>query len=99
MGYHRFAKTGHVIPGFYSGVDPDQPHKEDHDVRAHLEGYIIISAIKPRWSPPTTPDRGIASTAESFEIPPASVGLNQGRLKMIRKMHRFISKLHRPVLF
>jgi len=41
-----------VIPGFFSGVDPEQPHKEEHDVRAHLEGYITISAIKPNWNPP-----------------------------------------------
>ena len=52
MGYRRCDKTGHVIPGFYSRVDPEQPHKEDHDVRAHLEGYITISAIKPSWNPP-----------------------------------------------
>jgi len=52
MGYRRCDETGHVIPGFYSRVDPEQPHKEDHDVRAHLEGYITISAIKPSWNPP-----------------------------------------------
>ena len=52
MGYRRCDETGHVIPGFYPGVDPEQPHKEDHDVRAHLEGYITISAIKPHWNPP-----------------------------------------------
>ena len=52
MGYRRCDETGHVVPGFYSRVDPEQPHKEDHDVRAHLEGYITISAIKPSWNPP-----------------------------------------------
>jgi len=52
LGYHRCDETGHVIPRYYAGVDPDQPHKEDHDVRAHLEGYITISAVKPRWNPP-----------------------------------------------
>ena len=52
MGYRRCDETGHVIPGFFSGVDPEQPHKEEHDVRAHLEGYITISAIKPSWNPP-----------------------------------------------
>lgn len=54
MGYRRCDETGQVIPGFYSGVDPEQPHKEDHDVRAHLEGYITISAIKPNWNPPAS---------------------------------------------
>lgn len=52
MGYHRCAETGHVVPGFYPGVDPEQPHKEAGDVRAHMEGYITISTIKPRWNPP-----------------------------------------------
>lgn len=27
---------------------------DDGDVRAHLEGYITISAIKPRWNPPAS---------------------------------------------
>ena len=52
LGYHRCADTGHVVPGFYPGVDPEQPQKEAGDVRAHLEGYITISSIKPRWNPP-----------------------------------------------
>jgi len=54
LGYHRCDETGHVVPRYYAGVDPDQPHREDGDVRAHLEGYITISAIKPRWNPPAT---------------------------------------------
>lgn len=54
LSYRRCDETGHVIPGFFSGVDPEQPHKEDHDVRAHLEGYITISAIKPSWNPPAS---------------------------------------------
>ena len=45
-------KTGNMIPRFYAGVDPSQPHKEDGDVRAHLEGYITISAVRPNWNPP-----------------------------------------------
>ena len=52
LGYQRCDETGHVIPGFRSSVDPQQPHKEEHDIRAHLEGYITISAIKPSWNPP-----------------------------------------------
>jgi len=51
LGYHRCDETGHVVPRFYPGVDPAQPNKEEGDVRAHLEGYITISAIKPRWNP------------------------------------------------
>ena len=52
LAYHRCDETGHVVPRFYPRVDPAQPHKEDGDVRAHLEGYITVSAVKPRWNPP-----------------------------------------------
>lgn len=53
LDYHRCDETGHLIPRFIAGVDPDQPHKEEGDVRAHLEGYITISAVRPRWNPST----------------------------------------------
>jgi hypothetical protein len=52
LGYHRCAETGAVVPRYYAGVDPQQSHKENGDIRAHLEGYITISAIKPGWNPP-----------------------------------------------
>lgn len=52
LGYHRCDETGHVVPCFYPGVNPAEPEKEDGDVRAHIEGYITISAVKPRWNPP-----------------------------------------------
>ena len=52
MAYHRCAETGQVVPRYDLGVDPEQPHRENGDVRAHLEGYITISAIKPSWNPP-----------------------------------------------
>ncbi len=52
LAYHRCQETGHVIPRYYPGVDPDQPHKEEGDVRAHLEGYITVSPVKPGWNPP-----------------------------------------------
>jgi len=54
LGYHRCDETGHVVPCYYPGVDPEQPHKEEGDVRAHLEGYITISPVKPRWNPPAS---------------------------------------------
>ena len=52
LAYRRCDETGHVIPRFRAGVDPEQPHKEDGDVRAHMEGFITISAVRPRWNPP-----------------------------------------------
>jgi len=52
LGYHRCTESGQVVPGFYAGVDPQQPQKEAGDVRAHLERYITISTIKPSWNPP-----------------------------------------------
>lgn len=53
LGYHRCSETGEVVPRFYAGVNPDEPQNEDGDIRAHLEGYITISAIRPRWNPPS----------------------------------------------
>ena len=54
LGYHRCDETGHVVPRYYPGVDPEQPQREEGDVRAHLEGYITISPVKPRWNPPAS---------------------------------------------
>jgi len=51
LAYHRCEQTGHVIPRYYAGVDPDQPHQQEGDVRAHLEGYITVSPVKPGWNP------------------------------------------------
>ena len=52
LGYSRCKETGHVIPRYYPGVDPDNPQQESGDVRAHLEGYITISTVKPHWNAP-----------------------------------------------
>ena len=68
MGYHRCGETGHVIPGFYPGVDPLQPHKEAGDVRAHMEGYITISTIKPRWNPPAKQARKLKKRLEALSL-------------------------------
>ena len=68
MGYHRCDESGHVVPGFYPGVDPEQPHKEADDVRAHMEGYITISTIKPRWNPPAKQARKLEKRLESVKI-------------------------------
>ena len=54
LGYHRCDQTGHLVPRYYSGVDPEQPHKEEGDIRAHFEGYITISAVKPSWNAPAS---------------------------------------------
>ena len=54
LGYHRCDETGHVVPRYYPGVDPEQPHREEGDIRAHLEGYITISAVKPCWNAPAS---------------------------------------------
>ena len=68
MGYHRCGETGHVVPGFYAGVDPLQPHKEAGDVRAHMEGYITISTIKPRWNPPAKQARKLEKRLEKLKL-------------------------------
>lgn len=51
-GYQRCDRTEQLIPQYLAGVDPSQPDREEGDVRAHLEGYITISPVKPRWNPP-----------------------------------------------
>ena len=53
LGYSRCNDTGHVIPHYIQGVDPENPQKESGDVRAHLEGYITISTVKPHWNAPS----------------------------------------------
>jgi 5'/3'-nucleotidase SurE len=59
LGYHRCQETGHVIPRFLPGVDPARPHREFGDVRAHLEGYITISPVKPSWNPPPSENESL----------------------------------------
>jgi 5'/3'-nucleotidase SurE len=54
LGYQRCDETGHVIPRYYAGAVAEESHKEDGDVRAHLEGYITVSAVKPNWKPPAS---------------------------------------------
>jgi 5'-nucleotidase len=59
LGYHRCQDTGHVIPRFLPGVDPKRPQREFGDVRAHLEGYITISPVKPSWNPPPSENESL----------------------------------------
>jgi 5'-nucleotidase len=53
LDYSRCDDTGHVIPRYIPGVDPEKPQQESGDVRAHLEGYITISTVKPHWNAPS----------------------------------------------
>lgn len=68
MGYHRCAETGHVVPGFFLGVDPEQPQNEAGDVRAHMEGYITVSTIKPRWNPPAKQARKLEKRLKAVTL-------------------------------
>ena len=52
LGYQRCEQTGHVVPRYHRNVDLDHPEREAGDVRAHLEGYITVSPVKPSWNPP-----------------------------------------------
>lgn len=67
LGYHRCDETGHVVPGYYSGVDPEQPDREDGDIRAHLEGYITISAVKPSWNAPASQSRELRERLKKLD--------------------------------
>ena len=68
VGYHRCTETGHMVPGFYPGADQEQPHKEAGDIRAHLEGYITISTLKPRWNPPGKQARKLEKRLEALKL-------------------------------
>ena len=50
LAYQRCSESGNVTPFFQPGVDPARPEREKGDVRAHLEGYITISPVKPGWN-------------------------------------------------
>lgn len=52
LAYDLCKDTGQLVPFFVPGVNPAKPHREEGDVRAHLEGYITISPVKPNWNPP-----------------------------------------------
>jgi 5'-nucleotidase len=52
LAYDRCQRTGQVTPRYLAGVDPARPQREQGDVRAHLEGYITVSPVKPEWNPP-----------------------------------------------
>jgi len=59
LGYQRCTQTGHVVPSYHRNVDPDRPELEAGDVRAHLEGYITVSAVRPNWNPPSEESAGL----------------------------------------
>lgn len=59
LAYNRCDETGQVIPFFTPGVNPAKPQHEFGDVRAHLEGYITISPVKPNWNAPDSEARQI----------------------------------------
>ena len=52
LAYERCRESGHLVPSFHPGVDPERPDAEEGDVRAHMEGYITVSPVKPSWNPP-----------------------------------------------
>jgi len=68
LGYDRCDETGHMIPRYYRGVDPDRPHDEEGDVRAHLEGYITVSPVKPNWNPPADESKDLLQRLDSISF-------------------------------
>ena len=50
LEYYRCEKTNHVIPQYRRNVWEHE--NEDGDIRAHMEGYITVSAVRPHWNPP-----------------------------------------------
>lgn len=66
--YRNCTETGQLVPGYKLGVDPDQPHQSDGDVRAHLEGYITVSAVKPSWNPPAEEAQELHQRLKDLQI-------------------------------
>lgn len=66
--YRHCAETGQLVPGYKLGVDPEQPRNSDGDVRAHLEGYITISAVKPNWNLPAEEALELHQRLKGLEI-------------------------------
>ena len=52
LRYNRCKDTGHLIPCYYPGEALENPQQESGDIRAHMEGYITISTVKPHWNAP-----------------------------------------------
>ena len=81
LGYQRCDETGHVIPRYHANVDPARPDREAGDVRAHMEGYVTISPVKPGWNPSREESGplverldGIAHTGTEQPLQPSSSG-------------------------
>ena len=68
LGYRVCDETGQLVPRFSPGVDPAQPENEDGDVRAHMEGFITISAVKPRWNPPAKQATKLEKRLEALSL-------------------------------
>lgn len=69
LGYHICEQSGHLVPRYFPGVDPDRPGDEEGDVRAHLEGYITISPVKPSWNPPPDETSELLGRLEKISWP------------------------------
>ncbi|MGD9021857.1 MAG: 5'/3'-nucleotidase SurE [Lysobacterales bacterium] len=68
LDYERCNETGHVVPRYITDIDPEKPHEQEQgDVRAHLEGYITISAVRPNWNPPEEQKRALHRRLEGLE--------------------------------
>ncbi len=50
LDYSRCSETGHVIPEYHRNAW--EAEQEAGDIRAHMEGYITISAVRPNWNLP-----------------------------------------------
>jgi 5'/3'-nucleotidase SurE len=67
LRYRRCDETGHLIPGYRAGVDAERPQEQEGDVRAHLEGYITISPIKPSWTPSAPETEAVISRLSGLD--------------------------------
>lgn len=59
LRYDRCEETGHAVPRYIKSKGGVQDH--EGDMRAHMEGYITVSAVKPDWNAPDELVRDIRS--------------------------------------
>jgi 5'-nucleotidase len=83
LGYYRCDETGHVVPRYHANVDPQRPDREEGDVRAHLEGYITVSPVRPSWNPPSEEAEALRERLNGVAQPEPAVKPDSGGSKAV----------------
>jgi 5'-nucleotidase len=65
LEYSRCKHTDHVVPNYRRNVW--ELENEEGDIRAHMEGFITISAVRPNWNPPVSEVDAIRSRLNGID--------------------------------